>query len=43
MRANAVRGAVAFARREIVQIDGDVVHPVILDTRVHMHAVVAER
>ncbi|MCM3629810.1 hypothetical protein M3194_20970 [Paenibacillus glycanilyticus] len=43
MRAGAVCGAGAFARRKIIQIDGDVVHSVILDARVHMHAVIAER
>ncbi|NIK71911.1 hypothetical protein [Paenibacillus sp. BK720] len=43
MRAGAVRGASAFACREVVQIDGDVVHPVIFNARVDVHAVISER
>ncbi|GLX68027.1 hypothetical protein [Paenibacillus glycanilyticus] len=42
MRTGTVSGATAFARGEIIQSDGDVVHPVILDARVHVYAIIAE-
>ncbi|MNG41335.1 hypothetical protein D3C84_1304510 [compost metagenome] len=43
MHAGAIRGASAFARRKVVQIDSDIVHPIILNACIHMMTIIAER